>query len=48
MPNLVKLLSDPQASVREVAVTTMVEIYRHVGEKMRADLVKKYSLPAAK
>ncbi|CAG0914034.1 unnamed protein product [Notodromas monacha] len=48
MPNLVKLLSDPQATVREVAVTTMVEIYRHVGEKMRADLMKKYNLPAAK
>ncbi|XP_055708280.1 CLIP-associating protein isoform X2 [Phlebotomus papatasi] len=35
------LLGDPTASVRDEAVQTLVEIYKHVGEKLRVDLQKK-------
>ena len=34
--------------MRDAAVATMVEIYRHVGEKVRADLQKRGNLPANK
>lgn len=33
--------------VRETAVTALVEVYRHVGERVRADLGKR-GLPAAR
>lgn len=33
--------------VREVAITTLVDVYRHVGERVRADLAKR-GLPAAR
>ncbi|XP_064594427.1 CLIP-associating protein 1-like isoform X2 [Liolophura sinensis] len=39
-----KLLEDQNGQVRETAVNTLAEIYRHVGEKVRADLSKK-SIP---
>lgn len=42
-PHIVKLLSDPTGQVRDTAVNTIVEIYRHVGERFRTDLTKKYS-----
>ncbi|XP_013773539.1 CLIP-associating protein 1-A-like isoform X5 [Limulus polyphemus] len=48
MPSVVKLLSDPNSQVRETANNTVVEIYKHVGEKVRHDLMKKYNIPAAK
>ncbi|GFN83018.1 clip-associating protein 1, partial [Plakobranchus ocellatus] len=38
VPDICKLLDDPSPQVRESSVNTLVEIYRHVGEKMRRDL----------
>jgi hypothetical protein len=32
-----------QASVRDAAMNTLVEIYRHVGERVRVDLQRKGS-----
>lgn len=44
---IVNLLSDPTATVRDAAIQTLVEIYKHVGDRLRADLRKK-EVPAAK
>ncbi|KAK3736138.1 hypothetical protein QZH41_015538 [Actinostola sp. cb2023] len=41
VPNICKLLGDPNSQVRESAIETLVEVYRHVGEKVRIDLSKK-------
>lgn len=41
VPHICKLLGDPNSQVREGAIETLVEIYRHVGEKVRIDLSKK-------
>uniref|UniRef100_F6WSQ4 TOG domain-containing protein n=2 Tax=Ciona intestinalis TaxID=7719 RepID=F6WSQ4_CIOIN len=38
LPHVCVLLGDPNAQVREAAVFTLVEIYRHVGEKVRQDI----------
>ena len=38
---IVDLLSDPTPSVRDAANQTLVEIYKHVGDKLRQDLRKK-------
>ncbi|XP_055690824.1 CLIP-associating protein isoform X2 [Lutzomyia longipalpis] len=35
------LLGDPTVTVRDEALQTLVEIYKHVGDKLRADLQKK-------
>ncbi|GLH10300.1 Protein mini spindles, partial [Gryllus bimaculatus] len=48
VPHIVKLLSDPMASVRDTAFNTLVEVYRHVGERLRHDLLKKHTVPPAK
>ncbi|XP_059478999.1 CLIP-associating protein 1-A isoform X3 [Neocloeon triangulifer] len=48
VPTVAKLLSDPVATVRDMAFSTLVEIYRHVGERLRVDLVKKQLIPATK
>ncbi|XP_067131024.1 CLIP-associating protein 1-A-like isoform X3 [Centruroides vittatus] len=48
MPAIIKLVGDPNSQVRDTAVNTLVEIYRHVGEKVRIDITKKHSLPAAR
>jgi len=48
IPSIVKLLSDPYQNVREAALNTLVEIYRHVGDRLRQDLIKKQQVPAAK
>ncbi|XP_076330986.1 CLIP-associating protein 1-A-like [Tachypleus tridentatus] len=48
MPSVVKLLSDPNLQVRETASHTIIEIYKHVGEKVRQDLTKRQNIPAAK
>ncbi|KAK3765454.1 hypothetical protein RRG08_067000 [Elysia crispata] len=40
VPDICKLLDDPSPQVRESSVNTLVEIYRHVGEKVRRDLRK--------
>ncbi|CAG5119353.1 unnamed protein product, partial [Candidula unifasciata] len=41
VPDICKLLDDPSPQVREAAVNSLVEIYRHVGEKVRGDLRNK-------
>ncbi|XP_069776806.1 CLIP-associating protein 2-like isoform X2 [Narcine bancroftii] len=41
VPHICNLLGDPNSQVRDTAMNTMVEIYRHVGEKVRADLSRK-------
>ncbi|XP_041045301.1 CLIP-associating protein 2 isoform X9 [Carcharodon carcharias] len=41
VPHICNLLGDPNSQVRDTAMSAMVEIYRHVGEKVRADLSKK-------
>lgn len=38
---IVLLLSDPTATVRDAAIQTLVEVYKHVGDKLRIDLRKK-------
>lgn len=38
---IVDLLSDPTPSVRDAANQTLVEVYKHVGDKLRQDLRKK-------
>ncbi|XP_078482581.1 CLIP-associating protein 1-B isoform X8 [Ciona intestinalis] len=47
LPHVCVLLGDPNAQVREASVFTLVEIYRHVGEKVRQDIAKK-NLPHAR
>lgn len=47
-PSLVKVLSDPNEKVRETAVNTLVNIYRHVGERFKSDLQRKNIVPQAK
>eukprot|EP00795_Rhopilema_esculentum_P014391 gene14391-5442_t len=47
MPAICKLLSDPTSKVRDAAVSTIVEVYRHVGEKVRSDLSRR-GIPAAR
>ncbi|XP_078254426.1 CLIP-associating protein 2 isoform X24 [Rhinoraja longicauda] len=41
VPHVCNLLGDPNNQVRDTAMNAMVEIYRHVGEKVRADLSRK-------
>jgi CLIP-associating protein 1/2 len=41
VPAICKLLDDQNSQVREQAITTLTEIYRHVGEKVRSDLARK-------
>jgi len=41
VPNICVCLEDPSPQVREAAVNSLVEIYRHVGEKVRHDLKNK-------
>lgn len=48
VPSIVKCLSDPTPAVRDTAFHALVEIYRHVGEKVRADLEKRGNVPPAK
>lgn len=43
---IVTLLGDPNAIVRDVAHTTLVEMYKHVGDRLRIDLRKKDVPPA--
>lgn len=44
---IVVLLGDPAAVVRDAAHQTLIEIYKHVGDRLRADLRKK-DVPAGK
>ncbi|XP_061903279.1 CLIP-associating protein 2 [Entelurus aequoreus] len=47
VPHLCTLTGDQNPQVREASITTIVNIYRHVGERVRADLAKR-GLPAAR
>uniref|UniRef100_A0A182LSK9 TOG domain-containing protein n=1 Tax=Anopheles culicifacies TaxID=139723 RepID=A0A182LSK9_9DIPT len=47
IPPIVSLLGDPAPTVRDAAIQTLVEIYKHVGEKLRVDL-KKRDVPPTK
>uniref|UniRef100_A0A1A9WCV8 TOG domain-containing protein n=1 Tax=Glossina brevipalpis TaxID=37001 RepID=A0A1A9WCV8_9MUSC len=42
------LLGDPTVSVRDYAVQTLVEIYKHVGDRLRPDMRRMEDLPASK
>ena len=48
IPHIVKLLSDPTGPVRDCAFNTLVEAYKHYGERLRQDLSKKYNVPPGK
>ncbi|XP_024877951.1 CLIP-associating protein 1-A isoform X7 [Temnothorax curvispinosus] len=48
IPSIVKLLSDPSEKVRETALNTLADIYRHVGDRLRVDLQRKHNVPQAK
>uniref|UniRef100_A0A9J7XJE1 Cytoplasmic linker associated protein 1 n=1 Tax=Cyprinus carpio carpio TaxID=630221 RepID=A0A9J7XJE1_CYPCA len=41
VPHICHLLGDPASQVRDGAMNCLVEIYRHVGERVRVDLGKK-------
>nr|XP_020462250.1 CLIP-associating protein 1 isoform X12 [Monopterus albus] len=41
VPHICNLLGDPTSQVRDGAMNCLVEIYRHVGERVRMDLCKK-------
>ncbi|XP_060785717.1 CLIP-associating protein 1a isoform X1 [Neoarius graeffei] len=41
VPHICNLLGDPTSQVRDSAMNCLVEIYRHVGERVRVDLSKK-------
>ncbi|XP_051567000.1 CLIP-associating protein 1-B-like isoform X2 [Myxocyprinus asiaticus] len=47
VPHICNLLGDPTSQVRDAAMNCLVEIYRHVGEKVRVDLSKK-ALPQSR
>lgn len=48
VPDIVKLLSDPTATVRDTAFNTLVDIYKHIGEKLRIDLQRRNLVPQSK
>nr|XP_019946187.1 PREDICTED: CLIP-associating protein 2 isoform X6 [Paralichthys olivaceus] len=47
VPHLCSLTGDQNPQVREASITTLVDVYRHVGERVRADVGKR-GLPAAR
>ncbi|XP_074468470.1 CLIP-associating protein 2 isoform X7 [Sebastes fasciatus] len=47
VPHLCTLTGDQNPQVREASIATLVDVYRHVGEKVRADLGKR-GLPVAR
>ncbi|XP_056659979.1 CLIP-associating protein 1-like [Monodelphis domestica] len=46
VPHLCILFGDSNGQVRDAAILAMVEVYRHVGEKVRVDLSKRGLPPA--
>nr|XP_048280295.1 CLIP-associating protein 2 isoform X11 [Myodes glareolus] len=46
VPHLCILFGDSNSQVRNAAISAVVEIYRHVGEKLRSDLCKRDIAPA--
>ncbi|XP_034096764.1 CLIP-associating protein 2 isoform X8 [Gymnodraco acuticeps] len=47
VPHLCTLTGDQNPQVREASIAALVDVYRHVGERVRADLGKR-GLPAAR
>ncbi|XP_028453573.1 CLIP-associating protein 2 isoform X8 [Perca flavescens] len=47
VPHLCSLTGDQNPQVREASIAALVDVYRHVGERVRADLAKR-GLPAAR
>nr|XP_056713886.1 CLIP-associating protein 2 isoform X7 [Euleptes europaea] len=47
VPHLCNLFGDSNSQVRDAAVLAIVEIYRHIGEKVRVDLNKR-GIPSAR
>ncbi|XP_031333355.1 CLIP-associating protein-like isoform X4 [Photinus pyralis] len=45
---IVKLLSDPTATVRDTAFSTLVDLYKHVGEKLKVDLQRRNLVPSTR
>ncbi|KAF0289946.1 CLIP-associating protein 2 [Amphibalanus amphitrite] len=45
---VVGLLGDPTPAVRDAAFSTLVTLYKHVGERLRHDLQRKHSVPSAR
>uniref|UniRef100_A0A665VWP8 Cytoplasmic linker associated protein 2 n=1 Tax=Echeneis naucrates TaxID=173247 RepID=A0A665VWP8_ECHNA len=45
VPHLCSLTGDQNPQVREASITTLVDVYRYVGERVRADVAKR-GLPA--
>ncbi|XP_067933502.1 CLIP-associating protein 1-A-like [Watersipora subatra] len=41
VPSLIKLMDDSNVQVRDSALLALAEIYRHVGEKVRTDILRK-------
>lgn len=48
IPDIVNLLSDPSVAVRDTAFSTLVDLYKHVGDKLRIDLQKRNLVPPSK
>ncbi|CAG9860441.1 unnamed protein product [Phyllotreta striolata] len=48
IPDIVTSLSDPTVTVRDTALSTLVDLYKHVGEKLRVDLQRRNIVPQAK
>ncbi|XP_078124641.1 CLIP-associating protein 2 isoform X6 [Sander vitreus] len=47
VPHLCSLTGDQNPQVREASIAALVDVYRHIGERVRADLAKR-GLPAAR
>ena len=47
---LINLMSDPNSQVRDTSMTTLVSVYKHVGDRLRNEILRKYSnqMPAQK
>ncbi|XP_017770144.1 PREDICTED: CLIP-associating protein isoform X3 [Nicrophorus vespilloides] len=48
IPHIVKLISDPTSTVRDTAFITIVDLYKHVGDKLKIDIQKRNLVPAAR
>ncbi|XP_049882539.1 CLIP-associating protein isoform X2 [Pectinophora gossypiella] len=48
VPSLAASMGDPSGAVRDAAMQLLVDVYRHVGERLRQDLRKKELVPASK
>lgn len=48
IPYIATLLSDQSSAVRDTACSTLVELYKHVGERLRKDLQKKNLIPSTR